>query len=37
VAGSEKHRADAREDADFDAIRDDPAFQALIGGSKERG
>jgi hypothetical protein len=37
VAGSEKHRADAREDADFDSIRDDPAFQALIGGTEERG
>jgi tetratricopeptide (TPR) repeat protein len=37
VAGSEKHRADARQDADFDAIRDDPAFQELIGVSEERG
>jgi hypothetical protein len=31
IDGSEKHRADAREDADFDAIRDDPSFKALIG------
>jgi Cupin domain len=31
IDGSEKHRADAREDADFDAIRDEPSFKALIG------
>jgi hypothetical protein len=31
IDGSEKHRADAREDADFEAIRDDPSFKALIG------
>jgi len=31
VGASEKFRADAREDSDFDAIRDEPSFQALIG------
>jgi hypothetical protein len=31
VAASEKFRADAREDSDFDPIRDDPSFTALIG------
>jgi hypothetical protein len=31
VGASEKHRADAREDSDFDSIRDEPAFKALIG------
>ena len=30
IDGSEKHRADARDDSDFDPIRDEPAFQALI-------
>jgi hypothetical protein len=30
IDGSEKHRADARTDSDFDAIRDEPAFKALI-------
>ena len=28
---SEKLRADARKDADFDPIRDEPSFKALIG------
>jgi hypothetical protein len=28
---SEKLRADAREDSDFDPIRDEPSFKALIG------
>ncbi len=31
VGASEKLRADARDDADFDLIRDEPAFKALIG------
>ena len=31
VGASPKHRADAREDSDFDPIRDDPSFKALIG------
>jgi Cupin domain len=31
IEGSEKHRADAREDADFDSIRHEPSFQGLIG------
>jgi Cupin domain len=31
IEGSEKHRGDARDDSDFDPIRDEPAFQALIG------
>jgi hypothetical protein len=31
VDASEKHRADAREDSDFDPIRDEPSFKALIG------
>jgi hypothetical protein len=31
VDTSEKFRADARKDSDFDAIRDEPSFQALIG------
>ena len=31
VSASPKHRADAREDSDFDPIRDDPSFKALIG------
>jgi hypothetical protein len=30
IDGSEKHRTDARGDSDFDPIRDEPAFQALI-------
>jgi hypothetical protein len=30
IEGSEKHRADAREDPDLDAIRDESAFKALI-------
>jgi hypothetical protein len=28
---SEKLRADAREGSDFDPIRDEPSFKALIG------
>lgn len=28
---SEKFRANAREDSDFDSIRDEPSFKALIG------
>jgi hypothetical protein len=31
VGASEKLRANAREDSDFDPIRDDPSFRALIG------
>jgi len=31
VGASEKLRADAREDSDFDAIRGKPSFKALIG------
>jgi hypothetical protein len=31
VGTSEKLRADAREDSDFDPIRDEPSLQALIG------
>jgi hypothetical protein len=31
VGASEKFRADAREDSDFDSIRDEPSFKALIG------
>jgi hypothetical protein len=31
VGASEKLRADAREDSDFDPIRDEPSFKALIG------
>ena len=31
IAASEKHRARCREDSDFDPIRDDPSFKALIG------
>jgi hypothetical protein len=31
IAASEKFRTDAREDSDFDPIRDEPAFLALIG------
>jgi hypothetical protein len=31
IGVSEKHRADARTDSDFDPIRDEPSFQALIG------
>ncbi len=30
VGASQKHRADAREDSDFDAIRDDPLFKEII-------
>jgi hypothetical protein len=30
IAASEKHREDAREDSDFDPIRAEPSFQALI-------
>jgi hypothetical protein len=30
IGASPKHREDAREDSDFDPIRDDPSFQALI-------
>ena len=31
ISASEKHRADAREDSDFDPIRDEPSFKVLIG------
>jgi hypothetical protein len=31
IGASEKHRADARADSDFDPIRDEPSFKALIG------
>jgi hypothetical protein len=31
AGASEKLRADAREDSDFDPIRDEPSFKALIG------
>jgi len=31
VDASEKFRAHAREDADFDPIRDEPSFKGLIG------
>jgi hypothetical protein len=31
IGASRKHRGDAREDSDFDPIRDDPSFRALIG------
>ena len=31
VGASEKLRADAREDSDFDPIRDEPSFKALFG------
>ena len=31
VGASEKFRANAREDSDFDSIRDEPSFKALIG------
>jgi hypothetical protein len=31
VGASEKFRADAREDSDFDSIRDEPSLKALIG------
>jgi tetratricopeptide (TPR) repeat protein len=31
VDASEKLRADARKDSDFDPIRDEPSFKALIG------
>jgi hypothetical protein len=31
VGASEKLRADAREDSDFDPIRDETSFKALIG------
>ena len=31
VDASEKFRTDARQDSDFDPIRDEPSFQALIG------
>ena len=30
IGASEKHRADARTDSDFDSIRDEPSFKALI-------
>jgi hypothetical protein len=30
VDASEKFRANAREDSDFDSIRDEPSFKALI-------
>jgi hypothetical protein len=30
VGASEKFRANAREDSDFDSIRDDPSFKALF-------
>jgi hypothetical protein len=31
ISASEKFRANAREDSDFDAIRDEPSFKALVG------
>lgn len=31
VGAAEKFRANAREDSDFDSIRDEPSFKALIG------
>ena len=31
IGAAEKHRADARADSDFDPIRDEPSFKALIG------
>jgi hypothetical protein len=31
VSASEKHREDARVDADFDPIRDEPSFKELVG------
>jgi hypothetical protein len=31
AGASEKLRADARNDSDFDPIRDEPSFKALIG------
>lgn len=31
AGGSEKLRANAREDSDFDPIRCEPSFKALIG------
>ena len=31
IGASEKFRADARQDSDFDPIRDEPSFQTLIG------
>jgi hypothetical protein len=31
ISASEKHREDARKDSDFDSIRDEPSFKALIG------
>jgi Cupin domain len=31
IGASEKRRADARADSDFDPIRDEPSFKALIG------
>ena len=34
VGASEKLRADAREDSDFDPIRDQPAFGDLVGQSR---
>ena len=36
IEASEKFRANAREDADFDPIRQEPAFAALIGGRPDR-
>ena len=30
ISGSEKHRNDARNDSDFDPIRNEPSFQDLI-------
>ena len=35
VGASEKLRADARQDSDFDQIRDEPTFKALIGEPAE--
>ena len=32
VRASEKFRIDARSDSDFDPVRDEPSFQALISG-----
>jgi len=31
IGASEKHRADAREDSDFDPVREEPSFKALFG------
>jgi hypothetical protein len=31
IGASDRFRASAREDSDFDSIRDEPSFKALIG------